>query len=63
MLGHSKPALLGVYAPSAPLRDTRDALERWGEELARILGEGEGSEAEATQRVTGRVRMSRDGAT
>jgi len=39
VLGHSKPALLGVYAPSAPLSETRAALEAWAVELARILGE------------------------
>ncbi len=35
---HAKPALLGVYAPSAPLEDTRKALELWASELERILG-------------------------
>ena len=39
VLGHSKPALLGVYAPSAPLKDTRQALTLWAGELTRILGE------------------------
>lgn len=39
VLGHSKPALLGVYAPTAPLSETRAALEAWAAELARILGE------------------------
>jgi hypothetical protein len=38
VLGHVKPALLGVYAPSAPLKDTRAALELWSDELARVLG-------------------------
>jgi hypothetical protein len=39
VLGHVKPALLGVYAPSAPLKDTRAALELWSEELVRVLCE------------------------
>jgi integrase len=39
VLGHVKPALLGVYAPSAPLKDTRAALALWSEELARVLRE------------------------
>lgn len=39
VLGHAKPRLLGVYAPSAPLTDTRAALEAWAQEMARILGE------------------------
>jgi len=39
VLGHSKPALLGVYAPAAPLEETRRALEDWSVELAGILGE------------------------
>ena len=39
VLGHAKPALLGVYAPTAPLEDTRKALELWAGELARIRQE------------------------
>ena len=39
VLGHSKPQLLGVYAPTAPLGDTRDALDKCGREVLRILGE------------------------
>ena len=39
VLGHAKPRLLGVYAPTAPLKDTRAALDRWGDEVLRILGE------------------------
>jgi integrase len=39
VLGHRKPALLGVYAPTAPLKDTAAAMKAWGVELARILGE------------------------
>ena len=39
VLGHVKPALLGVYAPSAPLKDTPAALELWSKELARVLCE------------------------
>lgn len=37
VLGHQKPALLGVYAPGVPLAETRSALELWSGELARIL--------------------------
>ena len=48
ILGHSKPALLGVYAPSAPLAETRAALEAWATELARILGEPEPKREEAS---------------
>jgi integrase len=39
VLGHAKPKLLGVYAPTAPLKDTRAALDLWASEVQRILGE------------------------
>jgi integrase len=46
VLGHSKPKMLGVYAPSVPLRELRAALERWAEELRRVLGRGGEARAE-----------------
>lgn len=38
ILGHAKPAMLGVYAPALPAK-AKDAAEAWASELERILGE------------------------
>jgi integrase len=38
VLGHAKPKMLGVYAPSVPLKELREAMDTWARELARILG-------------------------
>jgi integrase len=37
VLGHAKPKMLGVYAPSVPLRELRAAMDAWAGELERIL--------------------------
>ncbi len=37
VLGHTRPKLLRTYMPTLPLGDARDALEKWGNELSRIL--------------------------
>jgi integrase len=37
VLGHARPKLLRTYMPTLPLGDAREALERWGMELDRIL--------------------------
>ncbi len=39
MLGHAKPKMLGIYAPSVPLKELRAAMETWSGELSRILRE------------------------
>ena len=39
MLGHAKPKMLGIYAPSVPLKELRTAMETGSGELARILRE------------------------
>jgi len=38
VLGHARPKLLRTYMPTLPLKEAREALQRWGEELDRILG-------------------------
>jgi hypothetical protein len=37
VLGHVRPKLLRTYMPTLLLDEAREALERWGEELERIL--------------------------
>jgi integrase len=44
ILGHSKPKLLGVYAPGAPVDESREALEMWSLEFAGILSAGKAKE-------------------
>lgn len=45
VLGHARPKLLRTYMPTLPMAEARAALERWGDELARILGEAPASGA------------------
>ena len=37
ILGHARPQLLRTYMPTLPLGEARDALQKWGDELAAIL--------------------------
>jgi hypothetical protein len=37
VLGHARPKLLRTHMPTLPLGEARDALERWGRELAGIV--------------------------
>jgi hypothetical protein len=37
ILGHARPKLLRTYMPTLPLGEAREALQRWGDELERIL--------------------------
>jgi integrase len=39
VLGHVRPKLLRTYMPTLPLAQAREALQKWGDEVARILGE------------------------
>ncbi len=39
ILGHVRPKLLRTYMPTLPLKEALEALERWADELTRILGE------------------------
>lgn len=38
VLGHARPKLLRTYMPTLPLGEAREALQKWGEELDRVLG-------------------------
>ena len=38
VLGHARPKPLRTYMPTLPLGEARDALQKWGEEIVRILG-------------------------
>jgi integrase len=37
VLGHARPKLLRTYMPTLPLGEARDAVQKWGAELARIV--------------------------
>jgi integrase len=37
VLGHARPKLLRSYMPTLPLGEAREALEKWAEELDRVL--------------------------
>ena len=37
VLGHARPKLLRTYMPTLPLKEAREALRKWGEELEKIL--------------------------
>jgi hypothetical protein len=37
VLGHARPKLLRTYMPTLPLKEAREALQRWGDELDGIL--------------------------
>ena len=46
VLGHARPKLLRTYMPTLPLSDAREALQRWGNELDRILRSDQGAAAQ-----------------
>jgi hypothetical protein len=37
VLGHAPPKLLRTYMPTLPHKEAREMLQKWGEELERIL--------------------------
>jgi len=37
VLGHARPKLLRTYMPTLPLNEARDALQKWGDQLAGIV--------------------------
>ena len=45
VLGHARPKLLRTYMPTLPLREAREALQKWGEELETILADASGTVA------------------
>jgi integrase len=44
VLGHARPKLLRTYMPTLPLGEARDALQKWADELERILHSERGSQ-------------------
>jgi len=52
VLGHAKPKMLGVYAPSVPLKELREAMETWSGELSRILRERPGTRTRTGEDVS-----------
>jgi hypothetical protein len=40
VLGHARPKLLRTYMPTLPLKEAREMLEKWGEEIEKILSGG-----------------------
>lgn len=49
VLGHGRPKLLRIYMPKLPLGEARDALQRWAEELERILDSAANLEGSAVE--------------
>jgi len=47
VLGHARPKLLRTYMPTLPLNEARDALQKWGDELERILRPEAGAKHQA----------------
>jgi integrase len=37
VLGHARPKLLRTYMPTLPLKEAREILQKWGEEIEKIL--------------------------
>jgi len=52
VLGHARPKLLQTYMPTLPLKEAREAVQKWGEEIERILS------AEASVAGQGLERVS-----
>lgn len=59
VLGHARPKLLRTYMPTLPLNEAREALQRWGDELARILDSGQPTLASESGRRDGRNPATR----
>jgi hypothetical protein len=45
--GHVRSRLIRTYQPNLPLDEAREALTRWSDELARLLGEAPAAKADA----------------
>ena len=37
VLGHARPKLLRTYMATLPLKEAREMLQKWGEEIEKIL--------------------------
>ena len=38
VLSHARPKLLRTYMPPLPLKEAREILQKWGEEIEKVLG-------------------------
>lgn len=47
VLGHARPKLLRTYMPTLPLKEAREALQKWGEEIEKILNGEVGAQGQA----------------
>jgi len=47
VLGHAKPKMLGVYAPSVPFKELTSAMALWAADLERIEGARPAQQAQA----------------
>jgi integrase len=47
VLGHARPKLLRTYMPTLPLKEAREMLEKWGEEIEKILAGAFGAQGQA----------------
>ncbi len=47
VLGHARPKLLRTYMPTLPPKEAREILEKWGEEIEKILGGAVGAQGQA----------------
>jgi integrase len=58
VLGHARPKLLRTYMPTLPLNEARDVLQRWGDELERIVSASESLKGTANSPVAYRSSCS-----
>jgi len=47
VLGHARPKLLRTYMPTLPLKEAREMLQKWGEEIEKILSGAVGAQGQA----------------
>jgi hypothetical protein len=47
VLGHARPKLLRTYMPTLPLKEAREMLEKWGEEIEKSLAGAVGAQGQA----------------
>jgi integrase len=47
VLGHARPKLLRTYMPTLPLKEAREMLQKWGEEIEKIPSGGVGAQGPA----------------
>ena len=58
VLGHARPKLLRTYMPTLPLGEARDALQKWGDEVERILAGSPQHRPELEASVDGHTQLA-----